>query len=40
MAEHAPSTQKTADDELSKTLFILITAGAIAFVAAVLIFVM
>jgi hypothetical protein len=39
MADHAP-TQKTADDELSWTLFVLISAGAIAFVAAVFIFVM
>jgi len=39
MADHAP-TPKTADDELSWTLFVLISAGAIAFVAAVFIFVM
>jgi len=40
MADHSPSTEKTADDELSRTLFVLITAGTLAFVAAVFIFVM
>lgn len=40
MADHAPQSQPSADDELSRTLLILIGAGAIAFVAAVFIFVM
>lgn len=40
MADHSNSQRKTADDELSRTLFLLIGAGALAFVAAVFIFVM
>lgn len=40
MADHSTLRKKTADDELSRTLFVLIGAGALAFVAAVFIFVM
>lgn len=40
MADHAPQSQPAAEDELSRTLLILIGAGTIAFVAAVFIFVM
>jgi hypothetical protein len=40
MANPTPHSQSSADDELSRTLFILISAGAIAFVAVVLLFVM
>jgi hypothetical protein len=40
MADHSTPHPKTADDELSFTLFVLIGAGAIAFVAAVFLFVM
>lgn len=40
MADHAPKSQPSADDELSRTLLILLGAGALAFVTAILIFVM
>jgi hypothetical protein len=40
MANPTPQSQPSADDELSRTLLILISAGAIAFVAAVFLFVM
>ncbi|MEW6431148.1 MAG: hypothetical protein AB1730_06530 [Myxococcota bacterium] len=40
MADQPTQSQPTADDELSKTLLILIGAGAVAFVGAVFLFVM
>jgi hypothetical protein len=40
MANHTQPSQPTADDELSKTLLILLGVGALAFVGAIYVFVM
>jgi hypothetical protein len=40
MAEHLPRSPKEASDALARTVFVLATTGALAFVALVIIFVL